>query len=623
MKKRNSKIYLVSTGFILIAILISIIIPLKTMKKEINQVEITKENNGLPKIESFENFFNTISSMKKEDSDMAKTETEEQVVYDTALSNLDYSKTNIQVQGVEEADIVKTDGEYIYYISNKKVIIVSTNNKLKIISEIDFEDEKFLPKDIYVNENKLVVIGCINLNDNNEFIVTDTIYPEEDNVNCKIYNIERKSKPKLERELQIEGSYLASRMIDSNLYLISNKYINSYLFNNIDELNENDYKPKYLDTKISQEEQVIEYGNISYFPESEDASYLTILGVNINSDEKANIEAFLGGGETIYCSENYLYIAKTKYEVKDEKVYGYYNNVDINTYIYKFEIKDSKIEYENAGTVPGSILNQFSMDEYEECFRIATTNNKNFNSETSVNNLYILNNNLEITGALENLAKGEKIYAVRFIGNRAYIVTFVETDPLFVLDLSDSTNPAALGELKIPGYSKYLHPYDETHIIGFGENTETNENGNTIATGMKMALFNVEDPSNPTELFSTNIGEKGTTSEILYNHKSLLFLKEKGIIAFPIFISEELENYKLNLKFQGAIVYNIDLENGFIEKGKIAHQEIEEETFNYEHDKIVERILFINDNLYTLSQNLIKCTNLETMEKQQELEIKK
>ena len=358
------------------------------------------------------------------------------------------------------------------------------------------------------------------------------------------------------------------------------------------------------------------------FPDSEENSYLNIAGFNINNNEPANIESYLGAGEEIYSSENNLYITKVKYEYKNNIFYGYYDNYDVDTYIYKFKLEDSKIVYTNVGSVPGEVLNQFSMDEKDGYFRIATTDSNNWNSDTDTNNMYVLNEKLEVVGKIENLAKGEKIYSVRFMGNRAYMVTFVQTDPLFVIDLSEPTNPVVLGELKIPGYSKYLHPYDETHIIGFGENTTTNKYGGVVTDGMKMALFDVSNPSNPKELYSVDIGEKGTYSEILNNHKALLFSKEKNIIAFPISIREEEGEYNSKLTFQGAIVYGLDLNEGFTLKGTIAHMQIEDDEYtDYNYTKEVERIIYIRDSLYTLSEGLVKSTNIETMQEQSSLEL--
>ncbi|MCX4275311.1 MAG: beta-propeller domain-containing protein, partial [Candidatus Gastranaerophilales bacterium] len=150
-------------------------------------------------------------------------------------------------------------------------------------------------------------------------------------------------------------------------------------------------------------------------------------------------------------------------------------------------------------------------DEYDGNLRVATTNGYD---EESENQLYILDENLKEIGKIENLAKGEKIYSVRFIGKIGYIVTFKQIDPLFVIDLSNPTAPVVKGELKIPGYSSYMHPYDETHIIGIGYNTKSNGYGGVTNANMKMSMFDVSDLENPKEMFNINIGEKYASSEI-------------------------------------------------------------------------------------------------------------
>lgn len=629
MKRKSRKTSILATTLIAFVIAISIIIPMNSNKNKVTPIEIVEENNGLPKIENFENFYNIIKNIETQNSFLNEITINDSVDESTSEkteSSRDYSTTNVQVEGVDEADIVKTDGDYIYYISSKKVIIVNAkdSSNLKIESEIEYEKEKFYPNELYIYENKLVVIGEKNNNNYEELVAVETIYPTGKNSSiAKVYNVENKNKPQLEREIEVQGNYLTSRMINDNLYFITNQYLYSFLTKDkeIGEIDENEFKPAYRDTVISEEEKYIEYSDIYYFPESEDTSYLNIVGFNINDNKEANIDTYLGAGTEIYSSQNNLYITRVKYEYEDTKTHGYYNNYDVNTYIYKFKLEDSRATYINAGSVPGKVLNQFSMDEKDGYFRIATTNSSNWSSETNTNNLYVLNENLEIVGKIEDLAKGEKIYSVRFMQNRAYMVTFVETDPLFVIDLSEPTNPMVLGELKIPGYSKYLHPYDENHIIGFGEKTKTNEDGGVVTDGMKMALFDVTNPNKPQELYSVDIGDQGTYSELLYNHKALLFSKEKNIIAFPINIKEE-EDDTTKLKFQGAVVYGLDLENGFTLKGQIAHMQITDEYNDYEYTKQVERIIYIKDSLYTLSESLIKATDINTMEEIANIEIK-
>ncbi len=629
-KRYNRKAYTrFATAIIIFVIAISIAIPININKSEVTPIEIIEENNGLPKIETFDNLYNIMKDKKS-----SFYETNDVIISADSLaessiesSKAEYSTTNVQVEGVDEADIVKTDGTCIYYISSTKIVLVDAkdSSNLQVASEIKYsEEERFYPTELYIYGNKLIVIGQKNANRYNTLMEVDSAYPIMDGNKtiAKVYNIENKTNPNLEREIEVDGAYLSSRMIDDNIYFIANKYIYTYLFNkDISELDEEMFKPRYYDTISSTEEKSISYNDIYYFPESEDASYLSVVGFNVNNNEEANINTYLGAGNEIYSSKDNLYITRVKYEYKDENLYGYYNNYDLNTYVYKFKLENAKATYQVAGSVPGRILNQFSMDEKDGYFRIATTNSTDWSSETNTNNLYVLNDKLEMVGKIENLAKGEKIYSVRFMDNRAYMVTFVETDPLFVIDLSNPEDPTVLGELKIPGYSKYLHPYDETHIIGFGENTTTNSYGGVVTDGMKMALFDVTDPNNPKELYSVDIGEKGTYSEILNNHKALLFSKEKNIIAFPISISEEAGNYRTKLKFQGAIVYGLDLENGFNQKGTIAHMQIQDGYRDYDYTKAVERIVYINDSLYTLSESLIKSTNINNMQEEGSVEI--
>ncbi|HHY22973.1 MAG TPA: copper amine oxidase, partial [Clostridiaceae bacterium] len=306
-----------------------------------------------------------------------------------------------------------------------------------------------------------------------------------------------------------------------------------------------------------------------------------------------------------------------------------------NTMIYKFALGKGNVIYRSKGEVPGRILNQFSMDENGKFFRIATTTGQIWRDDefTSKNNIYILNDVLDIKGKIEDIAPGEQIYSVRFMGDRAYMVTFRTVDPLFVIDLKDPEKPKILGALKIPGYSDYLHPYDENHIIGFGKDT-VELKGQAYYLGMKIALFDVTDVSNPIQKFTENIGDRGTESEILRNHKALLFSKEKGLMAFPVTVMEVKGKNKFmdngfpeygQFSFQGAYVYNIDLVNGFTLKGRITHLSkddyLRSGTGWYDSDKNISRLLYIKDNLYTLSNSIIKANELENLEDRNQVNI--
>ena len=629
-KYRYNKIYPIASLAFMCAIIMAIVLPNKSMAP-INEVtdEQTKISQELPKVENFKNLY---AMLKARDTkryyidDMLSVDsiTNANSKNETATNEVanDYSKTNTQVQGVDEADIVKTDGTYIYYLTNEKLTIINTENasQMKEMSTIKF-DETFTPEEIFLNNDKIIVIGKRYEYDKTERkigIDEDFLYPnymDKTYTSAKLYNVKDKTNPTLERTVEVEGDYLTARMIGSNVYIASNKYMYyAYICNTYKstELNEDDFKPHYLDTATSNETKSINFDCIYYIPEFEDTNYLNIVAFNITNNQEANVESYLGAGEEIYASKENLYVTKTKYDYERK------NKTSITTEIYKFNLNNANCTFAKAGDVPGSVLNQFSMDECNGYFRIATTDSTSWNSESNTNNLYVLNENLETIGKIEGLAKGERIYSVRFMGNRAYMVTFVQTDPLFVIDLSNPTTPTVLGELKIPGYSKYLHPYDETHLIGIGEDTEVVNYGygdRVVTNGMKMAMFDVTDPNNPQELYNVKIGEKGTYSELLYNHKALLFSKEKNIIAFPISITDN--DYKVT--FQGAIVYGVSLEKGFELKTKISNSATDYDRY-YSRNR-VERIIYIKDTLFTLSNGLIKAVDLNTFETKGSIEL--
>ncbi len=568
----------------------------------------------------------------------------------------DYSTTNVQVEGVDEADVVKTDGEYIYQVNNQRIIISKAYpaNEMKIAGTLDFKDQKFNPQEIYLHNDKMIVIGSYyneiiepktESNESNKRYIMPNNY--RNTVKAIIYDITNKEEAKKLREVEIEGNYISSRKIGESLYLVANKYIDYYT------LEENEgITPYYRDTNEDDEYKNIDYKDIRYFPGIIEANYMIVAGIDLdNEEQKINIDTYLGSGQNIYVSEENLYVAVSKYDygVKYESNTARIttpsliapslleSSTETNTLVYKFSINNSKITYLNKGEVPGTILNQFSMDESNGYFRIATTEQPRWSvkGNMSSNNIYVLDDTMTISGKIEDIAPGEKIYSVRFIGDRGYVVTFKTVDPLFVIDLKDPTNPEILGALKIPGYSDYLHPYDENHIIGFGKDT-VEIKGNAYYLGMKLAIFDVSDVENPIQRFSEKIGDRGTDSELLKNHKALLFSKDKNLLAFPITVMKVNENEVTKkgvfpqygqFEFQGAYVYNIDLEKGFTLKGKITHLSDEDYlkagNYGYDYNKQIERLIYIDDNLYTISNGMIKANDLKDLKEKGSLVITK
>ncbi len=539
----------------------------------------------------------------------------------------DYSATNVQVQGVDEADVVKTDGQYIYQVNKNRIIIAKAYpaENMEIINTVKFSDNNFTPVEIYTDDKYLVVIGSdygdmVRAPEDSDLKVNRApAYYGRNTVKAIVYDIKVKTDIKKVREFEIEGNYVSSRKIGSSLYMIANRYA-AYTVNE----NDSQITPCYRDTAEKDDYIKIDYKDIRYFPQMVGSNYMVIGGIDLSNMEKeANISTYLGAGQTIYASQQNLYVTANNYNYS----YGIRaetrssNTEALNsTTVYKFSLNNSQVTYINKGEVPGSILNQFSMDEHNNYFRIATTTGEVWQNN-SKNNIYVLDELLNTVGKIEDIAPGERIYSTRFMGDRGYMVTFKKVDPLFVIDLKDPRSPKILGALKIPGYSDYLHPYDENHIIGFGKDTEEVGNG-AFYQGMKIAVFDVTDVTNPIEMFKENIGDRGTDSELLRNHKALLFSKDKNLLAFPVTVMEVKNKNKADKEsifqygefaFQGAYVYNIDLNKGFSLKGKITHLSDEDYlkagNYGYNTDKYVQRVLYIGDTLYTLSNDMIKANN--------------
>jgi uncharacterized secreted protein with C-terminal beta-propeller domain len=345
----------------------------------------------------------------------------------------------------------------------------------------------------------------------------------------------------------------------------------------------------------------IHYTNISdtYF------QYTTVAALNIQNttETPTYMTIMLGGTSGMYASLNNIYVT--------------FPEGQGDTSIYRVHIASSNVTWEATGSVQGHVLNQFSMDEYNNHFRIVTTSWTNGATQT---NLYVLDMNLSMVGKLENLASGENFHSARFMGERCYFVTFKKVDPLFAVDLSEPATPRVLGQLKIPGYSDYLHPYDETHIIGIGKETVEAEEGNFAwYQGVKISLFDVSDISNPRQMANYTIGDRGTDSPVLQDHKAFLFDRSKNLLVIPVLVAEIDEasyggqipsNAYGTPVWQGAYVFNITLTDGLVLRGTVTHNE-GPYTWNSGYD--VKRALYVENTLYTVSDKKVKMNSLENM----------
>jgi uncharacterized secreted protein with C-terminal beta-propeller domain len=349
----------------------------------------------------------------------------------------------------------------------------------------------------------------------------------------------------------------------------------------------------------------------------------------MTDDRSLSAESYLlGYTSTLYVSQDNIYMAFQKpVTIREVPVVGKdivaspvrQQPAEEITAIYKFAIRDSQIRFGGNGEVAGHLLNQFSMDESGGNLRVATTVQGYGNSGSYVyNNVFVLDPGMKTVGSLKYIAPDEKIYATRFIGDRLYMVTFKRIDPLFVIDLSDPANPGILGELKIPGYSDYLHPYDQNHLIGIGKETESNDWGGVSTSGLKLALFDVSDVNNPKEVDHVEIGEAGSDSEALRDHKAFLFSKEKDLLVIPVravqkvLLKGDSASYTQKI-WQGAYAFSVSPSKGFTLRGTITHSDEDTSGYYWGSQDAVKRSLYIGDVLYTLSSDEIIATNLATM----------
>jgi len=566
----------------------------------------------------------------------------------SADGGTDYSATNIQVEGVDEADIIKTDGKYAYAIAGGKLYIVNVfpAEETAIASKIEFEEENFSPVELFVSGDKLLVFTSGYYYTKGDCIAGMECFGYSYGyggsvTSVKLYDISDKENPVLEEEMEFEGYYLNSRLIGDTAYFIVNSNPRYPIYEAVRDDNSFDEEKNIIPlVRVNgQTERVAEAEEIGYVPNVMPTNFITIASLNLES-RKMDKEVVTASGSTIYASLENLYITAPVWSRADElpvpmQIVGSIfvpNWVSVEkTSVSKFRLSDGEIDFIAEGVVPGSILNQFSMDEFDGHFRIATTVGQVSRSGSeSKNNVYVLGEEMDVVGVLEDLAPGESIYSARFMGEKCYLVTFRKIDPLFVIDLSEHSNPKVLGKLKIPGYSDYLHPIDESHILGLGKETIEAAKGDFAwHQGIKMAIFDVSDPTNPIEMDKIVIGDRGTESYALHDHRAFLFSKERELLVIPVTLAEIPEEQKKipgeemfspsygEPVFQGAMVFNVSLDSGISERGRITHVTEEDELkrgYYYSGDYSVKRSFYIDEVLYTFSDRALKANGLSDLE---------
>ncbi len=476
--------------------------------------------------------------MEPSAGDTSKNENVSFPTDDSAESD-DVSSTNVQVEGIDEGDILKTDGKYIYIIQNHVFTIIDITKDVpeKVASvNLNTDNNSLYINEMYIKGDKAILLCNESVREENRYTSADTgvddptgtyvpmpyiYYTYKNYTTVLVYDISDRSFPTEERKLSFEGSLISSREMNGKLYLVTNKYFYSWsAVPTVDVI-----LPEVIDSEfgICTPQPTDIARCIWTQPQS---NIMTIAIIDYLSQEQPETLHMMGSGSRIYMNAQNLYIFNNGWE--DNGSY---------TEIAKYSITDG-IKSIGTAKAPGYASTQFSFDEYNGKFRIATTANV-YNGEKyeDMNNIYVFDEAMTLCGSLTGLAPTENIKSARFMGDIAYLVTFRQVDPLFVIDMSEN-DPKVLGELKIPGFSTYLHPVGDGLLLGIGSETVDNVYGDWVSTsvsGLKVSLFDVSDPCNPLEVdVESYVGGKNAYSVAKDNHNAFVYSASTNTGYFPL-----------------------------------------------------------------------------------------
>jgi len=540
-----------------------------------------------------------------------------------------FSETNTQVAGVDESDIVKTDGKHIYYYNqSEQAVFISKVWSLEVLKKINLPENFYSPT-LYIDDNRLVILASG---------YSQTDYSKRGywvNRNSKTYTIvydtSNVESPKLLKLYGSDGNLTKSRKIGNYIYVLSNNYFNIpyYNFKSEDdiEIDINSIIPKKIDisstSDVSEQNLILQGKDLPYkvstgnvaacneieyvFPDEEtmkkynfNPSYNIISVINIKdtgADVKTKVIA--GSNSEIYMSVDNLYMTSYMYTpsrwscpIGASCIAPWFGWDTTNTLVHKLNVSGQNVSYQDSTLIPGQPLNQYSMDEKDENFRIITSSGWWEDAHTD---LYIVDKNLESVSSLEGLGKWERFQSSRFIGDKLFLVTFEQIDPLFAIDLSDVKNPTVLGELKIPGYSTYLHPYDDNHLIGIGYDTKVNQWGGTTNDWFKVDLYQVNYDKKcwdaglseeeikkcdtgdykwiiVKQLQTLTMWENGSYSEALHNPRMFVWNSAKKTLLIPasLYVNDPLQEYQRIDFYNGLLSIEIKPE-GITKNAQVTH----------------------------------------------------
>lgn len=448
-----------------------------------------------------------------------------------------YSETTEQEEGVQEGDVLKTDGEFIYILSRDVLRIVRAN-PASALSEVASVQLEGYARDLYLLGDRAVALSEPAFEDikpapgAEDGSVRSAQLFYQPRTDITVVNLADRENPVVLSRSRLDGSVQTSRMIEDRLYLVVVNYPD-YSVNSGQDVPVDNILPK-VEVEVSGENPVV--GNLAnatdhYRPLDPDGlGFTTVVSLDVDNPLNYQARTVVALPANVYSSTQALYLTDSQYKFD--------GTTRESTDIYKFEFTDAGTELVAVGSAPGRVLNQYSMSEHNGHLRLATTVSReldDFRFE-SVNNVYVLaqvGGELQETGRIEDLAPGETIFSARFAGDRGYLVTFEQIDPLFTLDLSDPTDPRVVGELKVPGFSTFIVPMGENHLLTIGQHTDE-EFGFTFSQGVRLSIFDVTDFADPQLAYFEVIGTNGGYSEALYNPKAFTYFAERDLVAFPM-----------------------------------------------------------------------------------------
>jgi len=531
-----------------------------------------------------------------------------------ASSVVTFTSTNAQVQGVDEPDRVKTDGTNLFASTADTVTIMSAYpaSSASILSTIRLPTTQVIGLEIA--QDRLLVIDQRN---------TNTTY-----IDLLLYDTSNLSSPRLVANTSIAGTYVAARLAQGYFYAIVQQPSYSFDSNG----NATGVMPKLVENGVT---ITISPSSVYYTPNRSQISYYTmVIIVDMSNGSERAVSVLTGPSSTIYVSTSNIYVVYTNYQEwyadnipGDVFTGGIISSTNlqqgVNSTIFRASYSGGNVTVEAVGSVPGTVLNQFSLDEYGNYFRVATSRSATIDGATTVSDdVYVLSMNMTQVSALRNIAPGENIYAVSFVGDVGYVVTYEQVDPLFVISFENITHPVILSALKVTGYSDYLYPLPGGYLIGVGKDAVPSSTGNfSYYLGLKLSLFRVFDNGTSIQVEKYLIGDRGTDSPVLTDHLAFTYDSTGNITVIPVLLAKVSGNQSYGPDspppygdpvWQGVYVFRVTPQ-GFTLLGTVSQYPAGQNYGDSPNSSLqIDRSVIIGNDLYTVSQGGVMISDLSS-----------